>query len=311
MRALVTGGAGFIGSHLVDRLVDEGWEVLVVDDLSAGHVSNLAEARQRGHVHFHQMDIRDDSFITAVERFQPELIFHLAAQVSVAVSTREPMLDASINILGTINVLEAARRVEAARVVAASSGGAIYGAAAKLPAKESQAKHPDSPYGISKKVVEDYFRYYKNETGVDYVLVAFSNVYGPRQDPHGEAGVVAIFSNLMLKGKRPVIFGDGGHARDYIFVSDVVDACVRAGGTEGGRLINIGTGIETSVIELFRLLADITGFKQNPVFSDPRPGDVYRSSVDPSLALKLLGWRAWTKLDDGLRQTIESFRLAK
>lgn len=308
MKALVTGGAGFIGSHLVDRLVDEGWEVLVVDDLSAGHLRNLAEARRRGHVQFHQLDIRDDTFITAAERFQPELVFHLAAQASVAVSTRDPKLDASINILGTLNVLEAARRVEAVRVVAASSGGAIYGAAAKLPAKESQVKHPDSPYGVSKKVVEDYFRYYKNESGVDYSLVAFSNVYGPRQDPYGEAGVVAIFASLMLQGKRPVIFGDGGQTRDYVFVSDVVDACVRAGGTEGGRLVNIGTGIETSVIQLFNHLAAITGFNQNPVFGDPRPGDIYRSSVDPTLAWKLLGWRAWTKLEDGLRQTVPSFR---
>ncbi|MFZ0493036.1 MAG: GDP-mannose 4,6-dehydratase [Acidimicrobiia bacterium] len=308
MKALVTGGAGFIGSHLVDRLIDEGWEVLVIDDLSSGHLGNLADARGRGHVQFHQLDIREDALVTAMERFQPELVFHLAAQASVAVSARDPMLDASINILGTLNVLEGAKRVEAVRVVAASSGGAIYGAGARLPAKESHAKHPDSPYGISKKVVEDYFRYYKDTTGVDYVLAAFSNVFGPRQDPLGEAGVVSIFSNLMLQGKRPVVFGDGGQTRDYVFVTDVVDACVRAGGVEGGRLINIGTGIETSVVALFRLLASIIGFDQNPVFADPRPGDVYRSVVDPSLASKLLGWRAWTSLDEGLRRTVDSFR---
>jgi UDP-glucose 4-epimerase len=308
MKALVTGGAGFIGSHLVDRLIDEGWDVLVIDDLSSGHLGNLADARNQGHLQFHQLDIRDDAFAIAVERFQPELVFHLAAQASVAVSARDPVLDASINILGTLNVLEAARRVEAVRVVAASSGGAIYGAGARLPAKESYAKRPDSPYGISKKAVEDYFRYYKDVTGVDYVLAAFSNVYGPRQDPHGEAGVVSIFSNLMLQRKRPVILGDGGQTRDYVFVTDVVDACVRAGGIEGGRLINIGTGVETSVVELFTRLASITEFDQNPVFTDPRPGDVYRSVVDPSLALKLLGWRAWTSLDEGLRRTVDSFR---
>jgi UDP-glucose 4-epimerase len=308
MRALVTGGAGFIGSHLVDRLVDEGWEVLVVDDLSTGHIANLSDARSRGHIQFHQLDIRDDDFLTAVERFRPEEIYHMAAQASVTVSTRDPILDASINILGTINVLEAARRVEAVRVVAASSGGAIYGGEAKLPAKESHIKHPDSPYGISKKVVEDYFRYYKNVTAVDYVLVAFSNVYGPRQDPYGEAGVVSIFTNLMLEGKRPVIHGDGGQTRDYVFVTDVADACVRAGGAGGGRLLNVGTGIETSVIELFHALAGIIGFERNPVFGDPRPGDVYRSVVDPSLAFKHLGWRAWTTLEDGLRQTVDAFR---
>jgi UDP-glucose 4-epimerase len=308
MRALVTGGAGFIGSHLVDRLVDEGWEVLVVDDLSTGHIGNLSVARTRGHVLFHQLDIRDEAFVTAVERFRPEEIYHMAAQASVTASTRDPILDASINILGTINVLEAARRVEAIRVVAASSGGAIYGGDAKLPVKESHTKHPDSPYGISKKVVEDYFRYYKNATGIDYMLLALSNVYGPRQDPLGEAGVVSIFTNLMLDGKRPVIYGDGGQTRDYVFVIDVADACVRAGGIGGARLVNIGTGVETTVIELFRALASAIGFDRNPVFGDPRPGDVYRSVVDPSLASKHLGWRAWTSLAEGLRQTVDSFR---
>ncbi|GBE21786.1 MAG TPA: NAD-dependent epimerase/dehydratase family protein [Actinobacteria bacterium] len=308
MKAMVTGGAGFIGSHLVDRLVDEGWEVLVVDDLSVGRIANLADARARGRVQFHQVDIRDEAFLTVAERFRPDVIFHFAAQASVPVSVRDPLFDASVNILGTINVLEAARQVEAIRVVAASSGGAIYGGDVKLPAKESYTKHPDSPYGISKKVVEDYFRYYRNTTGVDYLLAAFSNVYGPRQDPLGEAGVVSIFSKLMLEGKRPVIFGDGDQTRDYVFVTDVVDACVRAGGVGGGRLLNIGTGVETSVIELFRKLADIIGFDKNPVFGDPRRGDIARSVVDPTAAFKYLGWRAWTPLEQGLRQTVESFR---
>ncbi|HDL50243.1 MAG TPA: NAD-dependent epimerase/dehydratase family protein [Actinobacteria bacterium] len=308
MKAMVTGGAGFIGSHLVDRLVDEGWEVLVVDDLSVGRIANLADARARGRVQFHQVDIRDEAFLTVAERFRPDVIFHFAAQASVPVSVRDPLFDASVNILGTINVLEAARQVEAIRVVAASSGGAIYGGDVKLPVKESYTKHPDSPYGISKKVVEDYFRYYRNTTGVDYLLAAFSNVYGPRQDPLGEAGVVSIFSNLMLEGKRPVIFGDGDQTRDYVFVTDVVDACVRAGGVGGGRLLNIGTGVETSVIELFRKLADIIGFDKNPVFGNPRPGDIARSVVDPTAAFKYLGWRAWTPLEQGLRQTVESFR---
>ncbi|NIA24115.1 MAG: NAD-dependent epimerase/dehydratase family protein [Gammaproteobacteria bacterium] len=308
MKAMVTGGAGFIGSHVVDRLVDEGWEVLVVDDLSVGRISNLADARARGKVQFHQVDIREDAFVTVTERFRPEVIFHLAAQASVPVSARDPLFDASVNILGTINVLEAAGLVEAIRVVAASSGGAIYGGGVRLPVKESYTKHPDSPYGISKKVVEDYFRYYRNTTGVDYLLAAFSNVYGPRQDPLGEAGVVSIFSKLMLEGRRPVIFGDGDQTRDYVFVTDVVDACVRAGGVGGGRLVNIGTGVETSVIELFRMLADIIGFDKNPVFGDPRPGDIARSVVDPTAAFKYLGWRAWTPLEQGLCKTVESFR---
>ncbi len=307
-KALVTGGAGFIGSHLVGRLVDEDWTVLVVDDLSAGHLDNLTASRARGHVKFHQLDIRDEEFPKAVERFRPDVVFHLAAQASVVVSVEDPRADASVNLLGTINVLEAARRVEAERVVFASSGGAIYGRHAKLPYRESYAKHPDAPYGISKKIVEDYFRYYRDAYGLDYVLLALTNVYGPRQDPFGEAGVVAIFSRLMLDGKRPVIFGDGEQTRDFVFVEDVVDAFVRAAGLGGGRLLNVGTGRETSVNALFKALAEATGFDRLPVFADARPGELPRSVVDPTAAEKHLGWSAWTPLEEGLTQTVGWFR---
>lgn len=308
MRAMVTGGAGFIGSHVVGRLVDEGWDVLVVDDLSSGHMGNLAEARARSRVQFHQVDIREHDFLVVSARFEPEVIFHLAAQASVAVSVQNPVEDASVNVLGTVNVLEAARRAGTIRVVAASSGGAIYGEGAKLPVRESYAKHPDSPYGVSKKIMEDYFHYFRKHQGVDYVLLALSNVYGPRQDPFGEAGVVSIFTRQMLDGRRPVIYGDGSFTRDYVYVSDVADAFIRAGGIGGGKLLNIGTGIETSVVELFRALALVTGFDQGPVFSDPRPGDVPRSVVDASAASKQLGWQPWTSLDEGLGQTVEWFR---
>lgn len=308
MKALVTGGAGFVGSHVVDRLVDEGWEVLVVDDLSNGHLDNLAEARARGQIQFHQIDIRTPDFVTAVERYRPEVIHHLAAQASVSVSVRDPIEDATVNVVGTVNVLEAARRVGAARVVVASSGGAIYGEDAKLPVKETYTKHPDSPYGVSKKVIEDYCHYFRKHEDVDYVLLALSNVYGPRQDPYGEAGVVSIFTNLMLAGRRPVIFGDGTITRDYVYVADVADAFIRAAGKGGGKLLNIGTGVETSVLELFNLLARIAGFEQHPVFGEPRTGDVPRSVVDASAAKKHLGWQPWTSLEDGLRQTVEYFR---
>jgi len=307
-KALVTGGAGFIGSHLSGRLMDEGWEVLVVDDLSSGHLDNLAEARARGRIKFHQLDIRDDEFAPAVEHFAPDVLFHLAAQVSVVESLADPLGDAGINILGTINLLEAARRVGAERVVFSSTGGAIYGDHVKLPAKEGYAKHPSSPYGISKKVVEDYFRFYLTTYGIDYVALGLSNVYGPRQDPFGEAGVVAIFTRLMLDKKRPVIYGDGQQTRDYIFVDDVVDAFVRASGIGGGRFLNIGTGRETTVVGLFKEIADQAGFTELPVFADPRPGELARSVLDPGAARKALHWQPWTSLEEGLATTVAWFR---
>ncbi len=224
MRALVTGGAGFIGSHLVDRLVDQSHEVLVVDDLSTGHADNLAPARARGGVKLHQLDIRDESLTKVAERFLPDVVFHLAAQAAVPVSVKQPRFDAEVNVVGTINVLEAARRSGTKRVVFASSGGAIYGSAAPLPVREDLPKAPDSPYGISKKIVEDYFRYYRASHDIDYVLLALANVYGPRQDAQGEAGVVALFASAMLQGRPPTIFGDGEQTRDFVYVEDVADA---------------------------------------------------------------------------------------
>lgn len=307
-RALVTGGAGFIGSHLSGRLMDEGWDVLVVDDLTSGHLDNLAEARARGRLKFHQLDIRDKAFVSAVEQFVPDVLFHLAAQVSVAQSVADPLHDAGVNVLGTINLLEAARRVSAERVVFASTGGAIYGDAVKLPAKESYAKHPGSPYGISKKAVEDYFRFYQAAFGIDFVALGLSNVYGPRQDPFGEAGVVAIFSRLMLDGKRPVIYGDGLQTRDYVYVDDVVDAFVRAAGIGGGRFLNIGTGRETTVVQLFKAIADEVGFTELPVFADPRPGELTRSVLDCGAALSVLHWQSWTSLEAGLARTVDWMR---
>ena len=307
-RALVTGGAGFIGSHLCGRLMDEGWDVLVVDDLTSGHLDNLAEVRARGRIKFHQLDIRDEEFVLAVEHFAPDVLFHLAAQVSVVKSVDDPLHDAGVNVLGTINLLEAARRVEAERVVFASTGGALYGDAVKLPAKESYAKHPGSPYGISKKVAEDYFRFYQAAFGIDFVVLALANVYGPRQDPFGEGGVVAIFARQMLDGRRPVIYGDGLQTRDYVYVDDVVDAFVRAAGIGGGRFLNIGTGCETTVLRLFKALADDIGFTQLPVFADRRPGEITRSALDSTAAKSVLHWQPWTSLEDGLAMTVEWMR---
>ena len=307
-RALVTGGAGFIGSHLVDRLVDEGWEVLVIDDLSTGHLDRLTEARRTQRVDFHQLDVRAPELSTVATRFRPRTIFHLAAQSAVRPSVEDPQHDASVNILGTINLLQAARPAGAERVVFASSGGAIYGDGVRLPAKERYARRPGSPYGVSKKVVEDYFGFFRQAYGIDYLLLALANVYGPRQDPFGEGGVVAIFCRAMLDGRRPAIFGDGTQTRDYVYVEDVVDAFLRGAERGRGRLLNIGTGSETTVLQLYEQLSALTGYRGSPSFEDPRPGDLYRSVVDPSAAERALSWRPWTPLEEGLARTVEWFR---
>jgi UDP-glucose 4-epimerase len=307
-KAMVTGGAGFVGSHLVDLLVDSGWEVQVVDDLSSGRMEHLAAARRRGKVGVLVMDIRAPELGDAAARFAPEVIFHLAAQSKVRPSVEDPLEDASVNVLGTVNVLLAAVRSEARRVVFASSGGAIYGGGARLPATERTAKHPESPYGITKKIVEDYFRWFREIYGLEYMLLAMANIYGPRQDPGLEGGVTAIFAKAMLEGRRPVIFGDGSQTRDYVFVGDAVDAFARAADRGKGVLLNIGSGRETSVLALHEMLARITGFPMRPEFTDPKPGDIARSVIDPGRARKVLGWEAWTPLEEGLRRTVEWYR---
>lgn len=306
-RAMITGGAGFVGSHLADRLVDDGHEVLAVDDLSKGKVSRLSEARRRGSVNFHQVDIRSEEFVDVTVKFRPEVIYHLAAQASVSNSVKNPMNDADVNVLGTLNVLEAARRCDTERVVFTSTGGAVYGSKVQLPAKESYAKNPDSPYGISKKVVEDYFRFYRNEYEVDFAIIGPSNIYGPRQDPFGEAGVVAIFSRSCLDRRPPTIFGTGEDTRDYIYVEDLVDAVVRAGSEGGGKFFNIGTGVETSTNAVYETIAKHAAFGGGAEYGPPRPGDIPRSVLDWSLAKKHLGWEPYTTFDEGIRRTVEWF----
>jgi UDP-glucose 4-epimerase len=306
-RALVTGGAGFIGANLVDRLIDDGAEVLVVDDLSRGKLDRLATARRRGSIQIHQLDIRDEALAELAQRFAPEVIFHLAAQIDVRHSVEHPAQDASINVAGTVNVLAAAVAAEVRQVVFASSGGAIFGNAEKVPTSERSARNPIAPYGVSKLVVDEYLRYFRQAHGFNYVSLGFSNVYGPRQDPHGEAGVVAIYTQALLEGRRPVIFGDGSHRRDYVYVEDVTDACIRAAEHVGGTYFNIGTGLETSVSELFLMLRELVGKRVEPVFKSARRGEVSRSALDASLAAKKLGWQPWTSLADGLRLTVDWF----
>jgi UDP-glucose 4-epimerase len=306
-RALVTGGAGFIGANLVDRLVDDGADVLVVDDLSRGRLERLAEARQVGHVQFHQIDIRDEGLHDVAGRFQPQVVFHLAAQIDVRHSVAAPVHDASVNVAGTVNVLAAAAASGAEQFVFASSGGAIFGEAEKIPTTEKAPRRPMAPYGVSKAAVDGYLDYFLEANGINYVSLGFSNVYGPRQDPHGEAGVVAIFTQKLLDGTRPEIFGDGSQSRDYVFVEDVTDACVRAASHTGGVYLNIGTGVETSVLDLFTMLSSITGADVKPVFAAARAGEVSRSALDATKARKRLGWEPWTPLESGLRATVDWF----
>jgi len=312
MRVLVTGGAGFIGSTLVDRLLAEGHAVDVVDNLSTGNLSNLGDARadRSNELTFHQIDVREPSIVDLIARRQPEVVFHLAAQADVRVSVERPAFDAEVNVVGSLNVIEGARVAGTRKVVFASSGGTIYGAPdpADLPVKETHPQQPISPYGVAKKVVGDYLHAYRVLHQLEYVALALANVYGPRQDPHGEAGVVAIFAGRLLKGEQCTVFGSGEQTRDFVFVDDVVDAFVRAAGKGSGLLCNIGTGQETSVNLLYRTMADAVGVEAAAVVAPARVGELDRSALDPSRAGIYLGWKPWTTLPDGVVATLDWFR---
>jgi len=309
MKGLVTGGAGFIGSTLVDRLLAEGWAVDVVDNLSSGNLANLAGARSdRSHeFSFHQIDITDDGVTELIERRSPDVVFHLAAQADVRVSVSNPALDARINVIGAINVLEGARRGGASKVVFASSGGTIYGEVdpTDLPVTEAHPLRPLSPYGITKRVFTDYLVAYRELYQLEYTSLALANVYGPRQDPHGEAGVVSIFAGKLLAGEQCTIFGTGEQTRDFVFVDDVVDAFFRAATRGGGLLMNIGTGRETSVNELYSSMAKAAGVTDPAVYAPLREGELDRSALDASRARMQLGWEAWTEIDAGSQAVID------
>ncbi len=312
MKALVTGGAGFIGSTLVDRLLAEGHAVDVVDNLSSGSLTNLADARgdRSNDLTIHQIDIRDTTVAELIERRRPEVVFHLAAQIDVRVSVANPVLDAEINVLGSINVLEGARRAGTRKVVFASSGGTIYGEPdpADLPVKESHPQRPISPYGVAKKVVADYLHAYRELYQLEYTALALANVYGPRQDPHGEAGVVAIFAGRLLANESCTVFGEGDQTRDYVYVDDVVDAFVRAADRGTGLVINIGTGRETSVNQLYATMARASGVDLPTVQAPPRPGELARCALDNGRAELHLDWRPWTDLPTGAAAVLEHFR---
>ena len=306
---LVTGGAGFIGSHLCDRLLAEGHRVVAVDDLTGGRIANLSEARSYGNEFtFFNMDVRAEGLLSLFERHRPEVVMHLAAQASVSTSVEDPTLDASVNVMGLLNVMECSSRTGVRKVVFAASGGTLYGEPRKLPVKETASGRPVSPYGISKKVGIEYLSFYERYRGVAFTALALANVYGPRQDPHGEAGVISIFASKMLKGEAPTIFGDGNQTRDYVFVDDTVHAFALAAEHGDGRLVNVGTALETSVNGIYRMLAEITSFTGEPTYGPARAGDLRRSALDPSRAKEALGWRPWTHLEDGLAETAAFLR---
>ncbi len=309
MKALVTGGAGFIGSNLVDALLARGDEVTVVDDLSTGRRGNLEQALAIGAT-LVESDIRDRPTIEEIAvRERPDVVFHLAAQIDVRKSIADPAFDASINVGGTANVLEAARIAESQRFVFVSTGGAIYGEGEgkALPLGEGSPVEPFSAYGQSKFAAEGYLGLYERLYGLSSVALRLGNVYGPRQDPLGEAGVIAIFCGKLRAGERPTVFGDGKQTRDYIYVGDVVAAALAAAESATTGPVNVGTGIETDVLELARALGELGGSEDfEPELAPPRPGEVQRISIDPARAEQELGWRAQTGLAEGLRLTLDS-----
>jgi UDP-glucose 4-epimerase len=309
MRCLVTGGAGFIGSNLVDALLARGDEVTVVDDISTGHRANLDAALAAG-AELTELDIRDAEHLAALAaEKRPETVFHLAAQIDVRRSIEDPAFDASINVGGTANVLEAARGVGCGRIVFVSTGGAIYGEGAgqDLPLNESAPIAPLAAYGQSKYAAEGYLALYERLHGLSGISLRLGNVYGPRQDPLGEAGVIAIFCGLLRSGGRPTVFGDGKQTRDYIYVGDVVAAALAAAESELSGPVNIGTGHETDVLELAEALRRLGGVESfEPEFAPPRAGEVQQIALDASRAERELGWSAATGLEDGLRLTLDA-----
>jgi UDP-glucose 4-epimerase len=305
MRILITGGAGFIGSSVVDGYLADGHDVVVVDDLSAGSPANVSRRAR-----FHQVDVRSAALDAVFAAERPEIVSHHAAQVSVRRSVEEPIVDAEINVLGSLNVLETARRHGVRRVIFASTGGAIYGEVdGGIAADEGHPCRPRSPYAIAKLAVEHYLDSYRLTGGLETVVLRYANVYGPRQDPHGEAGVIAIFVQRVLAGLTPVIYGDGEQIRDFVYVGDVVRANLAAltVPTDGPTVMNIGTGRGTSVNALWRALAAIAQPGVGPYHEPARAGDILRSVLDPSRARAVLGWQPEVSLEDGLRRTWEWF----
>jgi len=300
VRILVTGGAGFIGSHVTDRFVERGHEVAVLDDLSTGF-REFVNPRAR----FFHVDLTDAAAVDAcLAEFRPEVVDHHAAQIDVRQSVAQPRRDATINILGTLGLLESVQRHGVRKVIYASTGGALYGEARFLPATEDHPVNPEAPYGASKHTVEHYLYIWKLLHGLDYTVLRYPNVYGPRQNPHGEAGVNAIFIGLMLDDQRPRIFGTGEQLRDYLYVGDVVEANEIALSRGSGEMVNLGTGVGTSVNDIFRELQRILAFPGEPIYEAPRPGEIQRIYLDAARAREVLGWTPRVSFREGLERTV-------
>lgn len=308
MHCLVTGGAGFIGSHLVDLLVEEGHSVTVLDNLSSGRLVNLASARQNGDVNVIEGDIRTVDYDELFTQHPTEVVYHLAAQIDVRKSVEDPVSDCETNVLATVKLADAARRHGVRKIVHTSSGGSIYGQPESFPVDEETSVAPESPYAAGKAAGELYLEMFSRLYGIGCSFVAPANVYGPRQNPHGEAGVVAIFSQRLLNGEPTKVFGTGSNTRDYVYVKDVARAFYLSSKNEAnGERFNIGTGIETSDRELHTLVAKAVGAPDEPIFAPARKGDVPRSALNSSKAKKLLGWEPCLTLEAGIKETVGFF----
>ena len=302
MKVLVTGGAGFIGSHIVDALMARGDQVIVIDNLSTGNAANLGPG-----IPLHRLDIRHAGPADLIRSEVPDAIIHHAAQMSVSRSVARPVFDAEVNVLGTLNLLEAASQV-GARFVFASTGGALYGEAEIRPTPENSPTWPISPYGVSKLSCEHYLHAYRQQRGLSYAALRYANVFGPRQNPYGEAGVVAVFSHALINGSAPTINGDGLHTRDYVYVADVVRANLAALDSRACGHFNVGTGIETSVLELLAAIALLTDSRVEPLHGPPRAGDLRHSALDCRLITSTFNWTPEFTLREGLTHTVASFQ---
>lgn len=313
-KVLVTGGAGFIGSNVVDGYLREGWQVVVVDNLSSGKRENLNKEAK-----FYQIDITDKELAEIFAREKFDLVNHHAAQIDVRVSVKKPLFDAQVNILGTLNLLENCRRYKVNNFISVSSGGVIYGEPENLPVNEYYPKNPLSPYGVAKHTIEHYLYYYRETFALNYLSLRYANVYGPRQDPYGEGGVIAIFTGKMLARQKPTIFGDGEQLRDYTHVGGVVDVNMLASqrieelnkrkiSSPDDLAYNVGTEKGSSVNLLCKLLAEITNFQEEPIYAPERKGEIRKTYLDTSKAKKELGWQAKLELKEGLEKTVSWFR---
>jgi UDP-glucose 4-epimerase len=300
---LVTGGAGFIGSNVADGFIQQGHKVTIIDNLSTGFESNLNKKAK-----FFKVDIRSSVIDKIFEKTKPDILCHHAAQIDVRKSTKDPIFDADVNILGSLNLLDTCVKHKVQKVIFASTGGAIYGEQDYFPADEKHPANPLSPYGVTKLTIDKYLHFYRETYGIDYVSLRYANVYGARQNPLGEAGVVAIFAKRLLSEKEAVIYGDGTQTRDFVFVDDVVESNLLALNFPRSDIFNIGTGIETDVNSIFRLLKKLTGAKQKEIHAPPKPGEQQRSVLDYSKAKRILEWSPKHNLEEGMAKTVEFFQ---